>query len=115
MNGDPVIASHVVQCVWPIVDTSYTVRELIGQACADLDTIVERLNALVVGPAVWRVRPAGRVLGWTAYPGYVLIGSVPAQPLAPRRPWAPGRDIDEVKVRRAADGEALVLGRAEKA
>ena len=110
----PDLATHVVQCVWPIVDDSYTTSQILAEAMAELDELAERAHALVVGPPVWRIQSAALVPGWTAYTGDVLVMSAAAAPLPRRRQWMPKTDVDMVKVARAANGEPLRLGMAEK-
>lgn len=77
---------HVLQCVWPITDDTYTVRELIDQATGDLEDLAARAHAIIVGPPVWSTADAADVPGWTGYaPGMVLLAAVPAVPV-PQRP-----------------------------
>jgi hypothetical protein len=110
----PDLATHVVQCVWPIVDDSYTTSQILAQAMDELDELAEQAHALVVGPPVWRIEPATSVPGWTAYGGDVLVLYAAAQPQERERPWRRRSDVDGVKVARACEGEPLRLGTAEK-
>lgn len=110
----PDLASHVLQCVWPIVDDSHTTSQLVAEAMSELEKLAERAHALVVGPPVWRIEPAATVPGWSAYTGDVLVMSAAAQPLPRCQRWMPKTDVDAVKVQRAAAGEPLRLGMAEK-
>ncbi len=79
--------SHILQCVWPIVDDTYTLAELRTQATAELEQLAARAHSIITGPPEWQVAPAEDVPGWTAYaPGMVLIARCPAMPGLDHKP-----------------------------
>lgn len=101
--------SHILQCVWPVLDESMTRSELIVEATADLDDLADQAHAVILGPGWWLVMPAEDVPGWRGYaPGSVLVANLPAVE------WTADVDeIDWVCVERAIDGKRPKLNRAE--
>lgn len=74
----------LLQAVWPVTDETFTTRELVDEATADLDRLAEQAHAEITGPPVWSVHPAEEVPGWGAYaPGLVLVAYVPVDVTAP--------------------------------
>ncbi|HEX6968509.1 MAG TPA: hypothetical protein VF174_06840, partial [Micromonosporaceae bacterium] len=73
------MSDHILQVVWPIVDDTRTLSELIAEAGGELDRHADQAHAIITGPPVWEIHPAADVPGWTGYaPGSVLIARVPA-------------------------------------
>lgn len=100
------MSNFVLQCVWPIIDDTYTRRQLISQAEADLEQLAGQAHAVITGPALWLIHPAADVMGWEAYaPGQVLVALMPAEPYgAVRDHQHADPQPDPATIRRLIDG-----------
>lgn len=75
------MTTHILQCVWPITDDTYTRKQLINIATTDLDDLADQAHAVITGPPIWYIAEAAETPGWTGYaPGMVLIANIPAEP-----------------------------------
>lgn len=75
------MSGHVLQCVWPVTDDTYTRSELIAEAGMLIDRLAEQANAVVTGPPLWYIADAAKTPGWHAHaPGSVLVAVMPAEP-----------------------------------
>lgn len=104
---------HVLQCVWPIDDETYTRNELIAEATEHLDKLAEQANAVVTGPPLWYITNAKDTPGWHAYaPGSLLIAVMPAEPFGSITDWRKRRqDVDPAAVDRILAGDPPSLVR----
>ena len=85
---------YTLRCVWPIVDETYTLRELIAQAVEQLPVFAADACATTAGdPTRWDIVDAADEPGWEAYPGCLLVTTVPA-------------DVDPVRRRELLSGAA---------
>jgi hypothetical protein len=78
------MTSHVLLCVWPVtLDRDYSRDELVEQAVDDVDRIAGDNGARVAGAVTFRVidEPA-ELEGWEHWPGWLLIATAQAVPLA---------------------------------
>lgn len=96
--------SHVLQCVWPIVDATFTRQELIAEASAQIEGMAARARATVTGPPIWYIAEAAKTPGWHSYaPGSLLVGVMPAEPYG-HVSRGRGKDADPVAVERIISG-----------
>ncbi len=112
------VTPYVLQCVWPIVDETYTRSELIAEATPQLAQLADQHDATPAGPPVWQLAPAEDVVGWGDYaPGAVLIGRLPVIRGSDFESWKSACHVDPVKVERALTVDTTTaheLGIAER-
>lgn len=72
--------SHTLRCLWPVVDPSIPLRELLAEAAADLPEVATRAHAKVTGPGRWSMAPSEAVPGSGRVTDTVLIFEAPAEP-----------------------------------
>lgn len=68
-----------LQCVWPIVDDTFTLTELVASAQWQLDGLAKQGHCRITGPATWTTRSGCDLPGWGAYP-LVLVAEMSAAP-----------------------------------
>lgn len=100
--------SHILQCVWPITDDTYTRNQLIEQATGDLEDLADQAHAIITGPPIWYIADAADTPGWTGYaPGMVLVANLPAEPYGALTEHKVGQfHVDPATVERLIAGNA---------
>lgn len=104
--------SHVLQCVWPIEDETFTRNELIDEATEQLGRLADQAHAIITGPPLWYITDADTTPGWHAYaPGSVLVAVMPAESYGPVRLDGRRRriEVDPAAVERIVAGNPPAL------
>lgn len=84
----PPTPTHTFLARWPILDPARTIASLRDEAACELDQLVSRAHARLVGPGRWAIADSARVPGSGGITPTVLVFTAPAIE-AERRPyWA---------------------------
>jgi hypothetical protein len=83
----------LLRVMWPIVDETVPVEQILAEARADLPELAARAHAQIVGPAQIRVLPSRFVPGCGGVSQRVLLLEAPAVEVARYSDVEPANDV----------------------